>query len=320
MVLSGVDPFAPNVEDLLTWGANFRPQTLNGEWWRLITSCFLHIGVFHLLMNLYALVYIGVLLEPHLGKTRFLSAYILAGFAGSAASVYWNELIVSAGASGAIFGLYGLFLALLTTNLIEKNARKAIVTSIAVFVGYNLLSGMQGDIDNAAHIGGLISGLVIGYSFYLSLTHPHLVKLKYGTVLLLSIFTVSSSLALMSNTADDIANYEREMQRFIQLESMALGVYNLPESASKEDQLFELKNVGIYNWNESLLLLDRVDELDIPEVLQERAKKMRRYCELRIKSFTAIYKSIEEDTGSYDEEIEEYTKEIDQIVKELTGS
>ncbi|MBP9792361.1 MAG: rhomboid family intramembrane serine protease, partial [Flavobacterium sp.] len=111
MVLFGVDFISPTSENLILWGANFRPLTLEGEWWRLLTNCFLHIGIFHLLMNLYALMYIGVLLEPHLGKLKFISAYLLAGLLASVTSLWWHDFTVSAGASGAIFGMYGVFLA-----------------------------------------------------------------------------------------------------------------------------------------------------------------------------------------------------------------
>ncbi len=79
MVISGVNIFVPESEQLLNWGANFRPITLDGQWWRLFTCCFLHIGVFHLLMNMYALVSIGILLEPLLGKTRYLVSCIYNG-------------------------------------------------------------------------------------------------------------------------------------------------------------------------------------------------------------------------------------------------
>jgi rhomboid protease GluP len=184
MVISGVHFMLPDNDSLIKWGANFRPVTLDGQWWRLFTSCFLHIGVIHLLMNLYALIYIGLLLEPHLGKTRFVSAYLLAGIGGSVASLYWHDLTISAGASGAIFGMYGVFLAMLTTNLIEKSARKTLLTSIMIFVGYNLLNGLKGGIDNAAHIGGLVTGMIIGYAFYPSLIKPQQLNLKYLTVAL----------------------------------------------------------------------------------------------------------------------------------------
>jgi len=172
MMVSGVNIFEPTNESLITWGANFRPVTLAGEWWRLITCCFLHIGILHLLLNMYALFYIGSLLEPYLGRKRFLAAYLLAGLCASVTSVWWHGLTISAGASGAIFGIYGVFLAMLTTSLIEKTERKALLTSIIFFVGYNLINGLGGGIDNAAHIGGLISGLLIGYALMPGLKKP----------------------------------------------------------------------------------------------------------------------------------------------------
>ena len=88
MVISGVNLMMPNNESLILWGANYKPETLDGGWWRIITSCFIHIGVFHLLLNMYALVYIGLLLEPYLGKVRFITAYLLTGITASMASLW----------------------------------------------------------------------------------------------------------------------------------------------------------------------------------------------------------------------------------------
>lgn len=198
MAISGVHLLMPSNESLLLWGANFRPVTIEGEWWRLFTSTFLHIGIFHLLMNMYALVYIGLLLEPYLGKARFLSAYLIAGISGSVASIFWNDLTISAGASGAIFGMYGVFVALLTTKLIEKSARKSLLISIGVFVFYNLANGLKGGIDNAAHIGGLLSGLVVGYSFYPSLIKPDRI-LKPLTIGILAIVFSIGSFGIVKN-------------------------------------------------------------------------------------------------------------------------
>ena len=170
MVIGGAGFMVSDSQVLLNWGANFRPLTLDGgQWWRLFTSTFIHAGFLHLLMNMYALLYIGSLLEPRLGSIRYASFYILAGLLASLTSLCVHDVTVSIGASGAIFGLYGVFLALLTTNLIEKKARSALLSSIGLFVAYNLLGGMKSGIDNAAHIGGLVSGAFFGYGAWFSL-------------------------------------------------------------------------------------------------------------------------------------------------------
>lgn len=153
-------------QDLLSWGANFRPSTTNGEWWRLLTSTFLHGGLMHLIANMYGLLFVGIFLEPLLGRTKYLTVYLLTGILASCASLWWYDATVSVGASGAIFGLYGLFLALLLTKKFPPDFSKAFLTSTLIFIGYNLLMGLTGGIDNAAHIGGLLSGFVVGLILY----------------------------------------------------------------------------------------------------------------------------------------------------------
>jgi membrane associated rhomboid family serine protease len=162
MAFSGLGFLSFNSADLLSWGANFKPYTTNGEWWRLITNTFLHGGLIHLLANMYGLLFVGIFLEPRLGKTKYALIYLTTGILASVASLWWHDATVSVGASGAIFGLYGVFLALLITKVFPKEFNKAFLTSTLIFIGYNLLMGFSGGIDNAAHIGGLVSGFAIG--------------------------------------------------------------------------------------------------------------------------------------------------------------
>lgn len=321
MLLSGVHLLMPEGLDLLQWGANFRPLTLEGQWWRLFSACFVHIGILHLLLNMYALLYIGLLLEPYLGKTRFLAAYILSGIAASIASLWWHELTISAGASGAIFGMYGVFLALLTTNLLDQSVKKALFTSIAVFVGYNILNGLQPDsgIDNAAHIGGLLSGLVIGYAFIPSLKQFQKVSIKLSTIAVLTIVLLISSFQLVRSLPNDLGEYEKKMEDFVSMESMAMEVFQISEGASKEVLLRELKDRGIYYWKENIKLIESLEALDLPLTIKERNRKLKQYCELRIKSFELIYKAIHEDTDRYGQQIDAYGLEIEAIIEELTG-
>ncbi|MBI3521265.1 MAG: rhomboid family intramembrane serine protease [Bacteroidetes bacterium] len=286
---------------------------------RLITNCFLHIGIIHLLMNMYALLYIGVLLEPLLGRTRFLSAYLLTGITASMASLWWHDLTISAGASGAIFGMYGVFLAMLTTNLIEKTARKALLTSIAVFVGYNLLFGLQGGIDNAAHIGGLLGGLLIGYAFIPSLKKPQENSLKFGTIGLLTIVILVSSSFVYKSIPNDIGTYEEKMNQFAITEAKALEIYNLPKNTPNDKLISEIKTNGIKNWNENIKLIDSFESLELPLEIRTRNRLMKEYCELRIKSYELIYKAVSENSSKYQQQIEAYNKEINEKITELGG-
>ena len=100
MLLSGVSPSHPTSAQLLRWGANFGPFTLGGQWWRLLASIFLHIGIAHLLLNMWCLWNLGALAECLWGRTRFAALYLFAGVMGGLVSVAWHPFVVGAGASG----------------------------------------------------------------------------------------------------------------------------------------------------------------------------------------------------------------------------
>jgi rhomboid protease GluP len=320
MVITGVNAWNPDNQSLLQWGANFRPATLNGEWWRLLTCCFLHVGILHLAFNMYALIYIGLLLEPRLGTERFICAYILTGLSSSISSSLWHPFTVSAGASGAIFGMYGVFLALLTTSLIENSARKALLTSIGIFVAFNLLNGTNPVVDNAAHVGGLVSGLIIGYGFYPSLFRSGIKSLKYRTIGILSSCILLSCFLLYRNMPNDIGVYQIKMRRFELLENMALEIYRMPRNTSQDRLLTEIKDRGLYFWNENIQLLDEADKLNLPSKFHERNKILLEYCNLRIKSYELMYKAIEENSDKYNDQLEQYNNQIKAIIQELSGT
>ncbi len=166
MALSGLGFLSFKGEDLYNWGANYGPSTKDGQWWRLLTSMFLHGGLMHLMANMYGLLFVGIFLEPLLGRTKYLLGYLVTGLIASVASIWWYEATVSVGASGAIFGLYGIFFAFLLLKIFPPDFAKSFLASTAVFIGFNLLMGLKGGIDNAAHIGGLLSGFIIGLALY----------------------------------------------------------------------------------------------------------------------------------------------------------
>jgi len=319
MVMSGVNFMLPDTESLLKWGANLRQLTLQGEYWRLFTCCFLHIGILHLLFNMYALVYIGLLLEPYLGKTRFVAAYVLTGIVASTTSLWVHEQTVSAGASGAIFGMYGVFLAMLTTNVLDKSVRKAMLSSILVFVVFNLANGTKSGIDNAAHIGGLLSGFAMGYLFYPSLKSPDRMDLKLGTIGVIALAVIFGCFSVCKSVPNTMANYEAKMRTFESMENMALEVYHMPKTAPKDSILVEIKDHGLYYWHEMIKLLNDLDRQKLPEQIHARNKLMINYCELRIKSYDVLYKAVEENTDKYTDSIKNYNEQIQAAINELKG-
>ena len=145
---------------ILVFGANVDTLTKNGDYYRLFTSMFLHIGILHLLCNMYSLYIIGKEVENVFGKVKYLIIYLLSGIAGSILSLAFNHNTICAGASGAIFGLLG---ALLYFGYYYRTYLGATLTrTIIPVIVLNLIIGFTSSgIDNAAHIGGLVGGILI---------------------------------------------------------------------------------------------------------------------------------------------------------------
>jgi rhomboid protease GluP len=165
MVLSGASAFDPTPRQAIAFGADYGPYTLGGQWWRLLTSMFVHFGFIHLGLNMWCLWNLGRAAEQFLGRFSYLLAYFAAGIFGSIASVYWHPQTVGAGASGAIFGLAGVLVSFVylkkTPSHLQIN--KNLLGSLGTFIFYNLVLGQAiPGISNAAHIGGLLMGLAVG--------------------------------------------------------------------------------------------------------------------------------------------------------------
>ncbi len=179
MTLSGVSLVAPSPEQLIHWGADYGPFVLVfGQWWRLITAMFVHIGLLHLGLNMWCLWNLGLLGEPLLGVAGTIAAYILTGFAGNVLSLAINPGlardgsggVVGAGASGAIFGLAGVLIVLLSSKYLPLPPadRQALRKNVIWFAVLNFVLGFGSDlshfsmrIDNMAHLGGFVAGLLL---------------------------------------------------------------------------------------------------------------------------------------------------------------
>ena len=147
------------------FGANVGPYTISGEWWRLFTYMFLHGGILHIAFNMWCLWDLGALAESLYGRWTYAAIYFLTGIAGGLGSIIWNPGAFTVGASGAIFGLAGALIAsfYLGEFSLPRAAIGGTLRSLIVFAVFNLFFGsMFGGIDNACHIGGLVSGLGLG--------------------------------------------------------------------------------------------------------------------------------------------------------------
>jgi rhomboid protease GluP len=155
----------PGGSSITSFSANLGALTLSGEWWRLVTNVFVHGNLFHIAFNMWALWNLGLLCESLYGRGTYAAIYLICGGGASLASAAWHPDVASVGASGAIFGLAGALLAALKLGefSVPRAALSGTLRSLGAFVVYNLIFGFAlPGIDNTAHIGGLVTGLIVG--------------------------------------------------------------------------------------------------------------------------------------------------------------
>lgn len=324
MTIKGVHMFKPGAIEILNWGGNISTRTLSGEWWRLFTSMFVHIGIVHLIVNMLVLLMTGIYLEALLGHRRFLLAYLSTGLFASLASIWWHDPpIVSAGASGAVFGILGVLLALLTTRLLPDMVRKQLLGSLAIMVIYNLANGLKAGVDNAAHIGGLLSGLLMGYGYYFSLRpqkeekpRNHIPDLVIATV---TIATTVLYLNVNERTVvrDDSEAFFKKMEHFSILESMALEAMQPSDTTSQETFMNELRKTALSNWADCVNLMDETEKMILPENLINTRTQMKQYASQRVQQTLLYIRALEENTNTYDRRMDSLRNEIDKTVNEL---
>ena len=151
---------------LVAWGGNFGPRTTNGEWWRFVTAMFVHAGMLHLLVNLAGVAQIGLLVERLVGPAALAGTYLAAGALASLVNLSTYPVGVTVGASGAIFGIYGLLVAWLICHIFQRatitipaRALQRLVPAAILFIIYNLSTD---SIANGAALAGCLAGFACG--------------------------------------------------------------------------------------------------------------------------------------------------------------
>jgi rhomboid protease GluP len=166
MVGSGVHAYEPAGSVLLDWGGNLGMLTGSGQWWRLFTAMFLHGGFIHLGFNLYFAWIVGRVCEQIYGSAAYAVVYLGSGLIASLVSAAWQPAVVSVGASGALFGVFGAFLAFTVRrrSMLAPEFVRSVLRNGVILIGVNLAIGIAiPGIDVVAHIGGLVAGFGLGY-------------------------------------------------------------------------------------------------------------------------------------------------------------
>lgn len=311
-------------DTLLQWGADYAPKTIaKQEWWRVFTSFWIHGGIIHLFLNMYALFSVGFLAEQLLGTKRFTLVYLLCGIGGSVASLWWNQDIVSVGASGAVFGVFGIILGFFTAtdNQILQQQRSTLLQNIGVVVAANIVYGLSTEnIDNAAHGGGLVTGLLLGFYF------ARVPNLR-TTFTLVQVAVLSALLAvcafILSTIHAPTMGFRDAVEKLGTNEQRAIALYNngvqaltnsrvLPNTIPDQDTAIQL-------WKENITLTQQFSTRFPAGYSYEKA--LTRYYQLSLERNTTLRAILKGDSinpnriGEIVSEIERVQTQLEQIQK-----
>ena len=250
-----------DVQTLVEWGGNFAPRTTNGEWWRLAGSMFVHGGVFHLLTTMAGLVSVGVILERAVGRIAFASIYFAAGLLASVVSLWTTSpTSVSFGASGAVFGIYGLLLASLAWAIVRRPAAgvplimvKRVAAAAAPFFLYNLVTDYLGTTSELAGLGtGFVGGLLVAWNW--TREKPAVRRAAWVTAAA-AVIVVVAAVPLRG-----IIDFRPEVARIAAVEERTAGAY---DDAVARYRLGRIQAKG---------LIQLIDRTIIPELQTVRAR------------------------------------------------
>lgn len=299
--------------DLLElYGANYKEVTLFGQPWRLLSAAFLHADVLHLFFNMYGIMICGIYLEPLLGKWRYLLVYLSCAVVAGLGSLWWYDITPSIGASGALFGLFGFIFTLLLRRFLPPGERRALLISIGIYIALRLsLIFFVSRIDHAAHISGLLTGMLLGVLLYPGLINP-LRQLK--SALAAGFIILSIIISIYFILPRDVGIYIEKVQTLGYNFTMAQGSYTVGSEKAREKWL---RNFGIYYMDENLRIMDEIDTLSLSSDSRERNKVMRKLFLTQRNMFAYSYKTLREGRNAYDKQIIQALHEMNQMRKQL---
>jgi membrane associated rhomboid family serine protease len=294
---SGADVIA-----ILNAGANLNPFTLGGQPWRLFTCMFLHFGIIHLLVNMYAMWGLGTALEPGIGSVRFTIVYFICGVVASIASLLFNVYSISAGASGAIFGLYGYRLgAELIGSFDDREKLKNVVINFVIFIVINTVIAGQVNVDMSGHIGGAVAGLIV------AACHFKLGWLKQNLHLAAVLIALPFTMLFISK---DQLHYYEIFQRVVKQEEYADNLYK----DSKDDFALadSLKQVRT-EWNAIRTALTSLTSL--PSAITTDTATLNKYISLREQEVNYRITLLENQSYIYLDSLEVLPPKFDSLQK-----
>lgn len=337
MVVSGGDFWNFSPATLIHWGTNLGAAFAAGQYWRLLTSCFVHNGLLHLLLNMPELLFIGYVLEKRIGSGKFLFAYLLTGIVGSLFSISFHGNMLSSGASGSILGMYGVFFPLLLSpTFINKDKRRTLLVCVSVLAGSTLLGDLPvhshytdlmkefvGETDNAAHWGGFLTGIVTGYFFLLQLksSSPQYLFAKLQWIAPI-IFAGIIFIIVNATTNHRKGSFEDTLikEKLTVLENQAIQAYESYDDGTPDSQIAQAKAYNIYADSCIQLIQNYLSLPTTDSISQGEFNVLLEYFTLRYSFYEELIQYIESDYSlQYTFSLNQKENRISAILDYLNG-
>jgi rhomboid protease GluP len=308
----------PSIPEILSLGGSMRSYITGGEWWRLVIAIFVPVSFIQLLVNITTLYFIGLMVESILGKVKFLIAFVSAGVLANLASIVMFDEVVIAGSSGAIFGLYGIFLAFATTPYINKKFPKVWLLSIVAYLIFSTWVGVGADVYNAINFSGLVAGICIGYAFYLFHFRRKIARAG-GTRISVEILLVTSLLIFLYVRSDrnDSRRFEKAVMKLNQIEVKAMTQMQKLQYSSDAEAAAILRDSTLPEWRHFQKELVKTDKFKLDEEFTAKRKLLNQYARMRIKQTELIYNSVKDGSDKNRSEIEVISDSIDRVIDQL---
>jgi rhomboid protease GluP len=232
--------------------------------------------------------------------------------------MWYNEVVI-AGASGAVFGLYGVFLAFATTAYINLKFPKGWLLSILAYVIFNVVSRSGTSVYNAVNFGGLISGICIGYLFYFFHFKRNVARAG-GSRISVEVLLITSLLIFLfiRSKRNDTMRFEKAIMKLNQIEVKAMAqMQHLQFTKSNKEAAEVLRDSTLPEWQHFQKELIKTDSYKLNDKFTEKRKLLSKYAQMRVLQTTLLYESIKDSSDRYHNQINSVSDSIDLIIDQL---
>jgi rhomboid protease GluP len=302
--------------DLVAVMGNHRYHTLSGEWWRLITSMFIHDERLTIIVNFHALMFFGMYLEPLIGMWRMILVYLLSGLMSTAAAmcVVENDYIV--GAHGAITGLAGLYIAMMISGTFPVKNWMPVAWGSLIYILVSLIFINKS--DWASLLGGFVAGFITGLAYYPVFAMSENKSGHRIAVGVMTGFIALPVVVLMLLLPNKVKIYEERMEVFWETGRKSESTLENVKSLTGKKYLLQIKEDCIEGWKKNQSIVRELKNLHLPEPYYYKNKVADQYCSIQLQKARVVLRSLQNDKYYYNNALVDCNEELKYLRTQMT--